>query len=251
MQVFSGPSCMDTRVRSLAKCFTTEEVLTDLDLDLVSGQVVAVIGLNGAGKTTLLRCLAGVITPTRGTITWDGEPGLRDDPVRHAKMVFLPDDPLLMAEQSVVEHMALHLRGYGRDGAIDDATVVRVLRELDLLDRAGKPVAMLSRGQRYKAALAALLLIAPELWLLDEPFASGMDPQGMLTLRRRARAAADAGACIVYTTQILEIAERFCDRLLVLGRGRLQVQFTRVELEAMPSDGPGSIADRLDEFRDR
>jgi ABC-type multidrug transport system ATPase subunit len=242
---------MDVRVRSLGKCFAKEEVLADLDLDLPSGQIVALVGLNGAGKTTLLRCLAGVILPTRGIVTWDGMPGMRDDPERHRRMMFLPDEPLVLWEQTVVEHLALFLRGYGADDRVADEAVVAVLGEFDLLDHACKRLGALSRGQRYKATLAALLLIRPELWLLDEPFASGMDPQGMLGFRRHAREAADAGACVVYTTQILEIAERFCDRLLVLGRGRLQVQFTRSELEAMPNDGPDSLAGRLDQFRDR
>lgn len=240
---------MDVRLTGLAKRFQ-DEVLTGIDLELGPGQVVAVIGLNGAGKTTLLRCLAGVITPTRGGITWDGGDSLRDDPERHRQVMFLPDTPLLIEEQSVLQHLALHLRAYGRD-RVGDEEVVGVLRELDLLDAYAKPLARLSRGQRYKAALAALLLIRPQLWLLDEPFASGMDPQGMLTLKRHARQAVAAGACLVYTTQIIEIAERFCDLLLVIERGRIAHRFFADQLRGLPPDGPGSLAERLAAFAER
>jgi ABC-type multidrug transport system ATPase subunit len=77
-----------------------------------------------------------------------------------------------------------------------------------------------------------------------------MDPQGMQVLKQRARAAVAAGACVVYTTQIIEIAERFCDRLLVIDRGVIAQRFGRDELRAMPPEGPGSLGERLATFRD-
>lgn len=242
---------MDVNLRGVGKRFQHDDVLSDIDLELGKGRIVAVIGLNGAGKTTLLRCLAGVIVPTRGSIRWDGGDSLRDDAERHRQMMFLTDAPLLLEGQTVLEHLVLHLRAYGRDQAVADQAVIDVLRDLDLLEHCETVLARLSRGQRYKAALAALLLIRPELWLLDEPFASGMDPQGMLALKRHAREAVATGACVVYTTQIIEIAERFCDLLLVIDHGRIAHRFGGDELRAMPAEGTGSLGDRLASFRER
>lgn len=221
-----------------------------MDLDLGPGELVVVIGLNGAGKTTLQRSLAGVITPSSGRITWDGGVSIRDDLTLHRQMMFLPDAPLLIEQHTVLQHLAVVLRAYDRDAVGEDA-VVEVLRELDLLDHHDRRLAGLSRGQRYKAALAALLLTGPELWLLDEPFASGMDPQGMQVLKRRARQAVGTGACIVYTTQIIEIAERFCDCLLVVDRGRIAHRLSAAELRAMSAEGPGSLGESLAVFRER
>ena len=242
---------MNVSLRDLRKRFQTEEVLAGIDLDLAGGQVVALIGLNGAGKTTLLRTLAGVLIPSGGTIRWDGREGLRDDPELHREMVFLPDAPLLIESQTVLQQVMLYLRCYGRDQGVEDAAILQVLDLLDLTAKAETPVARLSRGQRYKTALAALLLIRPELWLLDEPFASGMDPQGIHVLKEQARAAVAAGACVVYTTQIIEIAERFCDVLLVLDGGMIRQRFDRDDLRLMPTEGPGSLGDRLAVFRER
>ena len=242
---------MNVSLRGVHKRFQAEEVLAGLDLDLIGGQVVALIGLNGAGKTTLLRTLAGVIVPNDGTIRWNGSDNLRDDPDLHRDMLFLPDVPLLIESQTVLQQVLLYLRAYGRDQRVDDAEVLRVLDQLDLTAKAETPVARLSRGQRYKTALAALLLIRPELWLLDEPFASGMDPQGIQVLKEQVRTAAAAGACVVYTTQIIEIAERFCDVLLVLDGGTIRQRFDRDDLRLMPAEGPGSLGDRLAVFRER
>jgi ABC-2 type transport system ATP-binding protein len=96
-----------------------------------------------------------------------------------------------------------------------------ILRELDLLPLAREPVGTLSRGQIHKTALAALLLVDPELWLLDEPLSSGMDPLALSYFKREALAAAARGRTVVYTTQLLDVAEHFADRVAVLHEGRL------------------------------
>jgi ABC-type multidrug transport system ATPase subunit len=242
---------MDVVLRGLSKRFGAEPILSDVDLELNAGQNVAVIGLNGAGKTTLLRCLAGAIAPSAGSIRWNECDSIRDDVAVHRQMMFLPDTPLLIETQSVIDNIVVMLRAYGREAAVSDAEVIALLKELDLLEHCSSPAGRLSRGQRYKTALAALVLIKPELWLLDEPFASGMDPQGMHSLRQHARKAVAAGACLVYSTQIIEIAERFCDVLLVIDRGRLAQRFAGDELRAMPTEGPGSLSERLAAFRER
>lgn len=241
---------MEIILRGLVKRFDHEDVLSGIDLELGAGQTVAVIGLNGAGKTTLLRCLAGVITPTQGTIQWNDCDSMRDDVAVHRQMMFLPDSPLLIENLTVIEHVVMLLRAYGRETMVTDEHVIGVLRELDLLEHSESVISRLSRGQRYKTSLAALLLIKPELWLLDEPFASGMDPQGMQTLKRHAKVAASAGACVIYTTQIIEIAERFCDHLLVIDRGRIAQRFSGDELRGMPMEGPDSLGERLATFRE-
>jgi ABC-type multidrug transport system ATPase subunit len=111
------------------------------------------------------------------------------------------------------------LRIYGADRAGVENSVLELLRELDLLAQALQPLALLSRGQRYKAALAAALVVNPELWLLDEPFASGMDPQGLQTFKTRAQATVAKGHTVIFTTQIPEVVEPFADQVCVLKAG--------------------------------
>jgi ABC-type multidrug transport system ATPase subunit len=99
--------------------------------------------------------------------------------------------------------------------------VLELLKEFDLLPFIDSPVAKLSRGQQYKTALIALIAVNPELWLLDEPLASGMDLNGLSAFKRHAReAVANEGRLILYSTQILDSAERFSDRICIIHRGK-------------------------------
>ena len=241
---------MQIELRHLTKTYGDARALDDVSLTIPAGSIVAVIGLNGAGKTTLLRCLGGIVAPTRGELLMDGA---RFDRARldlRRRLLFLPDFPALYGHLSTLQHIALLLRVYERDTTGLDERILAVLRDLDLLALAEAPLANLSRGQLYKAAFAALLAVQPELWLLDEPFASGLDPQGLAMVKQHARSAAAAGATILYTTQILEIAERFADLLVVLDHGRLRATYTRAQLAALPAEGPDSLESRLRQFRE-
>lgn len=242
---------MKIETRGLAKRYRSTLALDDFSLTLEPGRVVAVIGLNGAGKTTLLRCLGGLIHPQAGEIFFDGEKFSRKRLDLRRRMAFLPDSPICYAEHTPLKHIAMTVRVYGisPDSALEQR-VVGLLSDFDLLEVAKWPLGELSRGQLYKCALAAHAAVRPELWLLDEPFASGIDPRGIATFKRLARERAADGGTVIYTTQILEIAEKFADELVVIDRGRLRQTITRAELDAMPADGPDSLQSVLDEFRE-
>lgn len=242
---------MHLELQELSKRFGKVPALDAVSLDLAPGQIVCVIGLNGAGKTTLLRCLGGIVAPSRGEIRYDGIRFHRERLELRRQLMFLPDFPLGFGEMSVLENAALLLRVYQRDPVPAEPVILRALAELDLLPLAEVPVAQLSRGQLYKTALTGLFAVAPQLWLLDEPFASGLDPQGLAVLKQEARRHALAGGTVLYTTQILEIAARFADRLLVLDHGRLVANYGQEDLAAMPATGPASLEGRLREFRER
>ena len=241
---------MQIDLRHLTKTYDNTRALDDVSLSIPAGMIVAVIGLNGAGKTTLLRCLGGIVAPTRGLLLMDGERFNRARLDLRRRVSFLPDFPALYGHLSPLQHIALLLRVYERDASDLDECILAALRDLDLLALAETPMANLSRGQLYKAAFAALLAVQPELWLLDEPFASGLDPQGLAMVKQHARTATAAGATILYTTQILEIAEKFADLLVVLDHGQLRATYTRAELAALPATGPDCLESRLRQFRE-
>lgn len=241
---------MKVELENVSKRFGSAEALAGVSLTIEPGRIVAVIGLNGAGKTTLLRCLAGIVAPTSGDVRFDGHSFRRRDLALRRRLMFLPDFPPLFANHTAVTHVAMLLRLYERDEPGVEDTILRALGDLDLLPLAEAPLARLSRGQLYKVAFTGLLAVRPELWLLDEPFASGLDPQGLAVMKQRAREAAQAGATVIYSTQILEIAERFCDLLCVIDHGRLRETYTREQLAALPPDGPDSLESRLRQFRE-
>lgn len=210
---------MNLSLQHLTKRYGRQTALDDVTLDIPAGCIAAVMGRNGAGKTTLLRTLATVSAPDSGHILLDGRPLTRDALDLRRQLMFLPDWPVLFARDTVLKNLSILLRLYECD--TDVARLTELLDEFDLLRSAEKNVIELSRGQAYKVALIALLAVQPRLWLLDEPFASGMDPNGLTALKRHLRAAAAAGCTILFSTQILEVAEPLADRACILEEGRL------------------------------
>jgi len=213
---------MKIELHQVVKKYKSVCALDNVSLTIEPGQIVALLGPNGAGKTTLLRCLASIVAPDEGQVTFDGEILLRERLDVRRRFIFLPDFPAVFEQWSPVRHLGMVMRLYGVQPAGAEERVLQLLREFDLLPLVEAPFATLSRGQRYKVVLAALLAVDPELWLLDEPFASGMDPLGINALKRHAREAVQRGRTVIYSTQILDAAERFSDRVCVIHRGKIR-----------------------------
>ncbi len=235
---------MKIELRSVVKRFGRICALDRVSLDIVPGQVVALLGPNGAGKTTLLRCLAGIAAPDEGEVYFDDEALRRDRLDLRRRFLFVPEYPFLFWEQTVVRNIGITLRLFEADAPGVEDRVVDLLKEFDLLPLAERPVHLLSRGQAYKTGLVALLAVNPEVWLLDEPLASGMDPHGLQAFRKHARTAAAAGRTILYSTQILEAAERFSDRVCVLHQGEVRAFDTLAGLRERAGD-PANVLEGL------
>lgn len=227
---------MKAALHQLTKRYGRTRALDEVTLEFNPGEIVAVLGPNGAGKTTLLRCLAGIASPNQGTVLYDDRPFRRDDLATRQRFFFVPDFPFLFWDQTLLGNVGLILRLYGKDSAGMADRVFELLRDFDLVPLAASPVGRLSRGQMYKTMLVALIAADPEVWLLDEPMASGMDPLGQSAFRRLAREAANRGRTIIYSTQMLEVAERFSDRLCVLHQGQVRAFDTLENLRAAGSD---------------
>lgn len=229
---------------NLTKRYRSIAALSDVSATIAPGQIVAVVGANGAGKTTLLRCLAGVAAPTRGEVRYDGQVFHREQIDVRKKFAFLPDVPVIYPEMTVLQHMAMVLRLYETKRQGLAAMVLELLRDLDLVPLAESRLKRLSRGQTYKAALAAVIAVDPDVWMFDEQFASGIDQSGLSVFRRRARHAAARGRTILYTTQLLELAEQFADRVMVLHQGELRV-FDDIEALRRRDGGKSGVLERV------
>lgn len=213
---------MKVELRAVSKSYGRARALDRASLEIGPGQIVALLGANGAGKTTLLRCLAGIAAPDNGAILFNDEPFERDKLEIRRELFFLPDFPVVFYEMSILRHIGMVLRVYERDQSGIETKVLQLLKDFDLFAVAENPLNTLSRGQVYKAALVSLIAANPEIWLLDEPFASGMDPHGINMLKRYAREAVGQGRTIIYSTQILEVVEKFSDRVCILHHGEVR-----------------------------
>jgi ABC-type multidrug transport system ATPase subunit len=217
---------MKIALRQLTKTFGGAKALNEISLEIEPGRIVALLGKNGAGKSTFLRTMAGILAPTAGTVEYDGEVFRRDRIDLRKRLAFLPDTPPVSPNFTPIQHIGMCLRLYEAHRPGVEAEAVALLREFDLLPLAESQMSTLSRGQAYKAALCGLIAVDPEVWLFDEPFASGMDPRGLAAFRRYVHKATGRGRTIIYSTQIVEVAESFCDEVVILDNGRLQMHMT-------------------------
>lgn len=201
------------------KYYGPSKVLDKVNLSFEAGELVAVLGVNGAGKTTLLGCLAGILGWTRGEVRVEGTSLSRENLELRRKLALLPSGGLFFGFADTVRNAAIFSEIWRGPHAEPPLDLEEWLERLGLLEVAFQPLAELSRGQVYKASLLALYCADPQIWLLDEPFAAGMDARGMEAFRRLARSATGRGRCVIYTTQFPELAARFADRVIVIGRG--------------------------------
>ncbi|MBI3869753.1 MAG: ABC transporter ATP-binding protein [Verrucomicrobia bacterium] len=232
---------MHIQLQSVTKRYGSVRALDAVSFEILPGQVVAVLGQNGAGKTTLLRILAGVAGTDRGEILYDGEPFRRENLGQRTRLRFLPDFPPLFPGETVLRNIGIVLRLYDADGAGAEERILALLEEFDLLPFAEASAHTLSRGQAYKVALVSLIAADPELWLLDEPLASGMDPLGISAFRRHVKAAAGRGRTILFSTQLLDTAERIADRVALISRGALRAFETVASLRERATAGEGAL----------
>ncbi|MBI1178323.1 ATP-binding cassette domain-containing protein [bacterium] len=224
---------MRIELGNVSKHYGKIKAIDNVSMTIDPGRIVAVLGANGAGKTTILKILSGVTAPDTGEYLLDGDPFRRDRTDLRRRLCCLPDFPLLFPGHTVLQNIAIYLNLYETSREGTEEWVVEVLTQLDLLSLGDAPIHTLSRGQAYKTALAALLTVYPEVWIFDEPFASGMDPQGIEYFKEQARTAAAQGCTIIYTTQILDIAERFSDWVGILDEGELKHWGTASEMKAL------------------
>jgi ABC-2 type transport system ATP-binding protein len=238
-------------LRGVLKAYHQLRALDNVSLEIGSGQIISVLGANGAGKTTLLRCLAGIATLNQGAILFDGEEFHRERLDLRRRLYVMPDFPFQFWEHSIIRNIAIVLRLYEADGAGASERVLQLLRDFDLLPLALRPIYSLSRGQCYKAGLVSLLAVDPELWLMDEPFASGMDPQGIVAFKHYAQNAVGRGRTILYTTQILEVAERFSDRICLIDKGEIRAFDSMEKLRERATDKDHVLQELLQHCREK
>jgi len=203
----------------------------DVSLEVRAGEVLGLVGPNGAGKTTMVRMLCGLLEPTEGSVEIGGHSVASDPLAARSSLGYVPDGAPLYPNLSPRQHLMLVGRLHGMSDEETNAEAVRLMEHLDLAERIDDPVGTFSRGMRQKTALACALLAKPKLLVLDEPL-SGLDAPSAAMLKAILRGWADRGGAVLYTSHLLDVVERVCDRVAVLSRAKLVALGTFAELRA-------------------
>ena len=245
----------DLVARKLSKRFSGIRVVNDVNLTVRPGQVVGYLGPNGSGKTTTARMLGGLLEPSGGVVEYDGVDIRTDVIAFHRSVGYVPEEPYLYPFLSGREYLQLvgRLRELP-ERALDDK-IDGFLRLFNLSVAADQSIGSYSKGMRQKIVISAALLHDPAVVIFDEP-ETGLDVATTLMLRHLVRTLATRGKAILYSSHILEVVERVCDRVIVLHKGnvvaddsieRLRVLSSSTTLEGVFSqlvirEDPESIA---------
>jgi ABC-2 type transport system ATP-binding protein len=213
------------RVVEVVQHYGVRPVLKGISLEIPDGQLVVIVGPNGMGKTTLLNVLAGVLTPQRGHVEFDElrrQRSVAEEIAIRRRAVFLPDHPWL--PNNLTGREFLHAVGELYD--VDDARLMdhveRLLDVFELSKEGDWPIRSYSNGQQKKIAICSALVTDAPTLLLDEPFSGGLDPSGILTLKRILRHRVEREkATVVITTPVPELVEELADRIIVIREGEL------------------------------
>ena len=211
------------RLDAVSATLGSRRVVDHVSADLAGG-LIGLIGPNGAGKSTLVRAIAGLI-PAEGTIDIDGAP-IAAMPLRERarRIAYLPQGQTVHWPLTVERLVALgrlpHLAPFARPGSIDAQAIERALERTELLSLRERPVDELSGGERARVLLARALAIEAPLLLADEPLAA-LDPEHQIEVMALLRGEAERGATVIAVLHDLTLAARWCDRLLLIDRGKL------------------------------
>ena len=197
-----------------------KRAVDDLSLTVQPGEMMGFIGHNGAGKTTTLRCVAGILDFTEGEITIDGH-SIRTEPVA-AKSVtaFLPDNPDLYDFLKGIDYLSFIADIYGIDQVTRKERISRYSDAFGLTTALGSAIGGYSHGMKQKLALISAFMRAPRLLVLDEPFV-GLDPEAAYAVKGFLRELCNQGGAVLFSTHVLEVAEKLCDRIAIIRQGKL------------------------------
>lgn len=211
------------------KTFGTKRAVDGLSLQVPRGVFYAFLGPNGAGKTTSLRMLAGLLRPTRGLVRIGGFDVHQDPERSKQQLAYVPDEPALYGKLNAVEYLDYVAALWRVPGPVARERAQALLEQLSLADRAGDRLEGYSRGMKQKVALAAALVHAPRLLMLDEPL-TGLDAGAARLIKDMLLEYVREGGTVLLTTHILEVAERLAQRIGVIARGRLLAEGTLDDL---------------------
>ncbi len=203
--------------------------LDHLNLEVGDGCLYGFLGPNGAGKTTAIRLLTGALRPTEGRITVNGTDVCRD-PVAAKRLIgFVPDSQEMYDKLTGREYLNFMADIFGVSAEDRKRRSEKYLEVFEMTQAAGDRISSYSRGMKQKIASIGALIHNPPVWVLDEPMV-GLDPRAAFLLKEEMKARAREGATVFFSTHVLEVAEKLCDRVGIINRGRLLMEGSPEEL---------------------
>ena len=208
------------KIQHLTKTYGDKKAVDDLSLHIQAGEIYGFIGHNGAGKTTTLKAAVGILPFDEGTITINGR-SIQTEPLAcKRELAYIPDNPDLYEFMSGIRYLNFIADIFGVSAADRQARIRDYAARFELTDDLAQSIAAYSHGMKQKLAIIAAWLHRPRLVIMDEPFV-GLDPKASHLLKGMMRELCDQGGAIFFSTHVLEVAEKLCDKVAIIKGGRL------------------------------
>lgn len=208
------------RMEHLTKVYGDKKAVDDLSLHIQPGEIYGFIGHNGAGKTTTLKSVVGILQFDAGEITIDGI-SIKEQPlVCKKKFAYIPDNPDLYDFMTGIKYLNFIADVFGVDENTRQERIRKYAELFELTNDLGQPIAAYSHGMKQKLAIIAAWMHDPKLIIMDEPFV-GLDPKASHLLKGMMREVCDNGGAIFFSTHVLEVAEKLCDKVAIIKGGKL------------------------------
>ncbi len=220
------------------------KAVDDLSLAVRPGEIFGFLGPNGAGKTTTIKMIVGLLRPDAGRITVEGFDTAKDGLRAKQVTTYVPDTPEVYERLTGLEYLNFIGDVYGVPKAERLERIGKWLEIFELASVVTNPIQSYSHGMKQKIVLAAALLPAPRVMVLDEPLV-GLDPRAAHQIKEMFRGHCDAGGTLFFSTHIMEVAEKLCDRIGIIHKGRLAACGTMVELKAMDRTESGPSLEEI------
>lgn len=218
------------RIENLTKKYGEKKAVDSLSLHIKAGEMYAFIGHNGAGKTTTIKSCCGLLNFDEGEIYIDGF-SIKENPIECKKRIaYLPDNPDLYEFMSGIKYLKFIADIFGVSKEDREARIKKYADMLELTSNLAQPISSYSHGMKQKLALISALIHEPKLLIMDEPFV-GLDPKAAFLLKEEMKRICENGGAIFFSTHVLDVAEKICDKIAIIKNGALVVSGTMEEVK--------------------
>lgn len=217
-------------IKNISKSYNgTVMAVDDLTITIPDGEIVGFLGPNGAGKTTTLKMITGVSKQDSGSIVINGI-DIREKTLEAKRQFgFVPDSPDMFLRLKGIEYLNFMADIYNVDGDLRRQRIKELAERFDMESVLSDQIQSYSHGMRQKIVIMGVLIHSPSVWILDEPM-TGLDPKSSFILKEMMREHADSGKTVFFSTHVLEVAEKLCDRVAIINKGKLRFFGTMEEM---------------------
>ena len=210
------------KIRNLIKTYGEKKAVDDLTLEILPGEIYGFIGHNGAGKTTTLKSVAGILKFDEGEILIDGQSVASDPIACKRKIAYIPDNPDIYASLTGIKYINFISDVYGVSKEDREKRIAHYAGLFELTSKLGDKISSYSHGMKQKLVLIAAFVHEPKLMILDEPFV-GLDPKAAFIVKNELKSLCERGGAVFFSTHVLEVAEKICNKIAIIKDGRLIV----------------------------